>query len=76
MDKMMYYNECALRAEIARNRLTIEDTAAKIGISKRTFFNKLRKGTWLIDEVYALADTLNLDAQRFGEVFFYPKSHI
>ena len=72
---MDYYNEDALRAEIARNHLTAQKTADLIGVSRRQFFIKLKNGNWRLSEVYRLTKLLNLDAQRFNEVFFYPESH-
>lgn len=73
---MDYYNENALRAEIARNHMTIRKTAEQINVSNRQFTEKLKTGNWRLSEAYNLSRVLNMDSQRFAEVFFYPKSHI
>lgn len=50
----------ALRAEMARNRVTQKKLSKAIGISEKTFISRMKKGVFGTDEAQIIADTLKL----------------
>lgn len=50
-----------LRGIIVSKGLTQEQVAKKIGISPKTFYNKMKKGVFGTDEVIAMVDLLGID---------------
>lgn len=50
-----------LRGEIARNRLSQKDVAKMIGISPKTFYEKMQKGIFGSDEIQIMIDELGID---------------
>lgn len=61
-------NVNALKAEIVRNGYTQETTAKKIGVSRTTFYRKMKSGDFGIDEAKRLIDLLNI--QDPAHIFF------
>ena len=58
----------ALRAEMARNNITLKDAAKEIGITPKTFSAKLKKGVLGTDEAEILIRILNIQCP---EVIFF-----
>lgn len=58
----------ALRAEMARKRITQKALAKSIGISEKTFISRMKKGVFGTDEAQIIVDTLNLSNP--AEIFF------
>lgn len=50
-----------LRGIIVSKGLTQEQVAKKIGISPKTFYNKMKRGVFGTDEVIAMVDLLEID---------------
>lgn len=57
-----------LRGVIRERQKTQEDVAKAIGMSPRTFGNKLKKGVFGSDEIDAMVDYLNIDEP--ANIFF------
>lgn len=49
-----------LRAEIARNRMTQKDVAKLIGVTPKTFYDKMEKGIFGSDEIQIMIDGLHI----------------
>lgn len=49
-----------LRAEIARNGLSQKDVAEMIGITPKTFYEKMDKGIFGSDEIQIMIDRLHI----------------
>lgn len=49
-----------LRAEIARNGLSQKDVAAMIGITPKTFYEKMDRGIFGSDEIQIMIDKLHI----------------
>ncbi len=64
-------NVPALKAEIARNELTYAQVANRIGMSETTFWRRLKKGDFGIDEANRLISVLNISAPEL--IFFDQK---
>ncbi len=63
-----------LKAEIARNELTLEEVANKINMNRTTMwrkFNDTEKFT--LKEITDMATVLKLDGKRILEIFFTDK---
>ena len=58
----------ALRAEMARNNLTMKDVAKEMGITPKTFSSKLKKGVLGTDEAEILIRILNIQCPE--AIFF------
>lgn len=54
-------NKAKLRGIIAEKGLSQREVAKAIGISEKTFYNKMRRGVFGTDEVVAMAKLLKLD---------------
>ena len=64
-------NSCELKAEIARNGLTIPKLAEAIGIGKKALYEKLSgKTAFTQREISRISKTLNLNERRMCEIFF------
>lgn len=50
-----------LRGIIVANGMTQEQVASRIGMSPKTFYNKMKKGVFGTDEVLAMIDLLGID---------------
>ena len=61
-------NVNALKTEIVRNGYTQQTTAEKIGVSRTTFYRKMKNGNFGIDEAKRLIDLLNI--QDPAHIFF------
>ena len=57
-----------LRGEIAKNGYSQSDVAKKIGITSKTFYDKMAKGVFGSDEIEVMIDYLNIDNPV--EIFF------
>lgn len=57
-----------LRGEIAKNRLTQKDVAKMIGVTPKTFYEKMNKGIFGSDEIQKMIDGLNI--QDPMKIFF------
>ena len=49
-----------LRGEIARNRMNQKDVAALIGVTPKTFYDKMKKGVFGSDEIQKMIDALGI----------------
>lgn len=57
-----------LRGLIAKNRLSQKEVAEKLGITPKTFYIKMKKGTFNSDEMYNLMKLLKISNPI--EIFF------
>ena len=53
-------NANLLRAEMAKNDVTINELAKIMGVSERTAFNKLKNGNFYVDEALAIIKALKI----------------
>ncbi len=66
---MLKLNE--LKAEIARNELTIEDLADKINISRTTLWRRLNNPSeFTLAEICKIKAILKLSGERIIDIFF------
>jgi transcriptional antiterminator len=49
-----------LRAEMAKNGLTIKDLACIMGVTERTAANKLKNGNFYVDEAFLIIKALKI----------------
>ena len=57
-----------LRGKIAKNGLSQSDVALKIGITPKTFYEKMKIGVFGSDEIQIMIDLLNIDNP--ADIFF------
>ena len=57
-----------LRGIIAKNGLSQSDVAAKIGITPKTFYEKMKNGVFGSDEIQIMIDELHIENPI--EIFF------
>ena len=57
-----------LRGIIAKNGLSQSDVALKIGITPKTFYEKMKIGVFGSDEIQIMIDLLNIDNP--ADIFF------
>lgn len=57
-----------LRGLIAKNGLSQSDLAKRIGITPKTFYDKMQKGVFGSDEIQIMIDTLHIENP--AEIFF------
>lgn len=50
-----------LRGIIAEKRLSQQDVAAMIGVTPKTFYEKMKKGVFGSDEIEIMVDRLDID---------------
>ena len=50
-----------LRGVIAKNGLSQSDVAAKIGVTPKTFYEKMNNGVFGSDEIQIMIDELHID---------------
>ena len=50
-----------LRGVIAKNGLSQSDVAAKIGVTPKTFYEKMKNGVFGSDEIQVMIDELYID---------------
>lgn len=50
-----------LRGIIAKNKLSQSDVAAKIGVTPKTFYEKMKNGVFGSDEIQIMIDELHID---------------
>ncbi len=60
-----------LRGVIAKNGLSQSDVAAMIGITPKTFYEKMKNGIFGSDEIEIMIDKLKIDNPM--EIFFAKK---
>ena len=53
-------NTDRLRGIIAEKRLTQQDVAAMIGVTPKTFYDKMKKGVFCSDEIEIMVEKLNI----------------
>lgn len=60
-----------LRAEIIRRDTSISELADKIGISRETFWRRLKDpGSFKVSEIWAIQNALGLDESKVLSLFF------
>lgn len=64
----MMINTKELKAEIARNGLSQNKIAKQLGITPKTFYEKMKKGIFKSDEMEKMIEILNL--KNPCEIFF------
>lgn len=57
-----------LRGIIAEQGMTQKEVAGRLGISQKTFYNKMKKGVFGTDEVEKMVGILSIDNP--AEIFF------
>ncbi|NLZ52398.1 MAG: DUF739 domain-containing protein [Thermoanaerobacteraceae bacterium] len=57
-----------LKGIIVKNGFTQKQVAKKIGITPKTFYEKMKKGVFGSDEIQIMIDMLNIDNP--AEIFF------
>ena len=50
-----------LRGIIAKNRLSQSDVAAKIGVTPKTFYEKMKSGVFGSDEIQIMIEELHIE---------------
>ena len=50
-----------LRGIIAKNKLSQSDVAAKIGVTPKTFYEKMKNGVFGSDEIQIMIDELHIE---------------
>ena len=50
-----------LRGIIAKNKLSQSDVAAKIGVTPKTFYEKMKNGVFGSDEIQIMIEELHID---------------
>ena len=60
-----------LRGIIAKNKLSQSDVAAKIGVTPKTFYEKMKNGVFGSDEIQVMIDELKIDNPL--DIFFTNK---
>lgn len=60
-----------LRGIIAEQGMTQKEVAGRLGISQKTFYNKMKKGVFGTDEVEKMVGILSIDNP--AEIFFANK---
>jgi len=60
-----------LRGIIAEQGMTQKEVAGQLGISQKTFYNKMKKGVFGTDEVEKMVGILSIDNP--AEIFFANK---
>ena len=50
-----------LRGIIAKNGLSQTDVAKMIGITPKTFYDKMKNGLFVIDDIHIMIDELHID---------------
>lgn len=60
-----------LRGIIAKNGFSQSQVAKKLGITPKTFYEKMKKGVFDSDEMLAMIDLLKIDKPE--EIFFAKK---
>lgn len=64
-------NTDKLRGLIAERGFSQSDVAKRIGITPKTFYEKMRKRVFYSDEIEAIIAMLNItDAERVNAIFF------
>lgn len=66
----MAINTNALRGKIAEHNLTQKDVADELGITPKTFYNKMKRGKFDSDEMLQLSVILNLNKSDAANIFF------
>lgn len=66
--KMLKVNK--LMSKIVDKETTIKDLSAKIGIDKATFYRKLKKNSFYVNEVAVIAKELRLTSEEINAIFF------
>lgn len=61
-----------LRGKMAENGYTAVKLAKELGMTPKTFYNKMKKGVFGSDEIYEMIRILNI--QNPIDVFFCPES--
>lgn len=62
-----------LKAEIVRNGLTHKEVAGRIGMSRKTFSNRMNKGYFGLDEAQKLIEVLGIEAEKAHQIFLPKK---
>ena len=64
-------NTLELKAVFVRNNVTMQDVAKLIGITPKTFYDKMKKGVFGSDEIQIMIDELNIEDPM--SIFFADK---
>lgn len=59
-----------LKGEIVGNGMTLTEFADEVGISRPTFYRKIKDGSFTIDEAIKMAKKLNLSDHDILYIFF------
>ncbi|OYS78977.1 hypothetical protein CBG04_07795 [Limosilactobacillus reuteri] len=59
-----------LKGEIIGNGMTLTEFADEVGISRPTFYRKIKDGSFTIDEAIKMAEKLNLSDHDILYIFF------
>lgn len=59
-----------LKGEIIGNGMTLTEFADEVGISRPTFYRKIKDGSFTIDEAIKMAEKLNLSNHDILYIFF------
>lgn len=62
-----------LRGIIAKNGLSQTDVAKMIGVTPKTFYEKMKNGVFGSDEIQIMIDELHIENQC---LFFLPRSNL
>lgn len=64
-----------LKGEIIGNGMTLTEFADEVGISRPTFYRKIKDGSFTIDEAIKMAEKLNLSNHDILYIFLQSKSY-
>ena len=61
----------AIRREMRSRKITYNDLADELGVSRNTIINRIQFANWTLQEAYRVSDLLGLDLM--GTFFAYPE---
>ena len=62
-----------LKAKLIECGISIRQIAAELGMSKSTFYRKMKTASFTVEQVIQIADYLNLTHDEIMEIFFKKK---
>lgn len=67
---MARYDKNALRAEIIRNGMNMDQVADALNIARPTAYKRLNSGDWRLEDCRKLVEILHLTSKDVNRIFF------